>query len=131
MKFSVIVNYNTTSPSRGQRFSLAPKEKMNIHIDQLTKGLVSLTLMIMFTAALIAGQARANLTAEVSPTSDFTLATRMSVILDSESLQKIRLLPHAIDTILALPIDIELGIYERSLRTGNAENAGSDGSSVQ
>ena len=131
MKFSVIVNYNTTSPSRGQRFTLAPKEKMNSHIDLLTKGLLSLALMIMFTAALIAGQVRANLTAEVSPTSDFALATRMSVILDSESLQKIRWLPHAIDTILALPIDIELGTYERSLRTGNAENAGSDGSSVQ
>ena len=131
MKFSVIVNYNTTSPSRGQRFTLALKEKMNSRIDQLTKGLLSLVLMIMFTAALIAGQARANLTAEVSPSSDFALATRMSVILDSESLQKIRLLPHVIDTMLALPIDIELRIYERSLRTGNTENAGSDGSSVQ
>ena len=107
------------------------KEKMNSRIDQLTKGLLSLALIIMFTAALIAGQARANLAAEVSPTSDFALATRMSVILDSELLQKIHLLPHAIDTILALPIDIELRIYERSLRTGNAENAGSDDSSVQ
>ncbi len=104
---------------------------MNSRIDQLTKGLLSLVLMIMFTAALIAGQVRANLTAEVSPTSDFALATRMSVILDSESLQKIRLLPHAIDTILALPIDIELRIYERSLRSGDVENAASDGSSVQ
>ena len=104
---------------------------MNSHIDQLTKGLLSLALIIMFTAALIAGQARANLAAEVSPGSDIALATRMSVILDSESLQKIRWLPHAIDTILALPIDIEPRIYERSLRTGNAENAGSDGSSVQ
>ena len=85
----------------------------------------------MFTAALIAGQVRANLPAEVSPISDFALATRISVILDSESLQKIRWVPHAIDTILALPIDIELRIYERSLRSGNAENAGSDDSSVQ
>jgi hypothetical protein len=40
-------------------------------------------------------------------------------------------LPHAIDTIFALPIDVELRIYERSPRSGNAENAGSDGSSVQ
>ncbi len=119
------------SPSRGQRLPLALKEKMNSHIDQITKGLLSLALIIMFTAALVAGQARANLTAEVSPGSDIALATRMSVILDSESLQKIRWLPHAIDTILALPTDIEPRIYERSLRTGNAENAGSDGSSVQ
>jgi len=104
---------------------------MNSRIDQLTKGLLSLALIIMFTAALIAGQARANLPAEVSPSIDFALATRISVILDSESLQTIRLLPHAIDTILALPIDIELRIYERSLRSGNAENAGSDDSSVQ
>ncbi len=104
---------------------------MNSLINQLTKGLLSLALIIMFTAALIAGQARANLSAEVLPTSDFALATRMSSILDSESLQKIRLLPHAIDIIFALPIDIELRIYERSLRSGNAENAGSDDSSVQ
>ena len=104
---------------------------MNSRIDQLTKGLLSLALIIMFTAALIAGQARANLPVEVSPSIDFALATRISVILDSESLQKIRLLPHAIDTILALPIDIELRIYKRSLRSGNAENAGSDDSSVQ
>jgi len=109
----------------------ALKEKMNNRIDQLTKGLLSLALIIMFTAALIAGQARANLPAQVLPSSDFALATRISVILDSESLQKIRLLPHAIDTILALPIDIELRIYKRSLRSGNAENAGSDDSSVQ
>ena len=131
MKFSVIVNYNTMSPSRGQRLPLALKEKMNSHIDQLTKGLLSLVLIIMFTAALVAGQARANLTAEVSPGSDIALATRMRVILDSESLQKILWLPRAIDTILALPTDIEPRIYERSLRTGNAENAGSDGSSAQ
>ena len=104
---------------------------MHNRFDQLTKGLLSLAVIIMFTVALIAGQARGNLTAEVSPTSDFALATRVSVILDSESLQKIRLLPHAIDIVLALPIDIELSIHERSPRTGNAKNAEFDDSFVQ
>ena len=34
---------------------------MQSRIDQITKGLISLTVMLMFTVALIAGQARANL----------------------------------------------------------------------
>ena len=104
---------------------------MNNRIDQLTKGLLSLTVIIMFTVALIAGQARANLPADVSTTADFSIATEMSVILHSESLQKVGLLPHAIDTMLALPIDIEPSIYELSFRTGNAENVGTCDSSVQ
>ncbi len=114
---------------------MAPKqalrEQMNSRFDQLIKGLLSLTVIVMFTVALIAGQARANLPAEVSATSDFGLSTRMSVILDSESLSKIHSLPYAIDTILALPIDIELRIDELTLGRGNAEDAGPDDSAVQ
>jgi hypothetical protein len=104
---------------------------MNSRFDQLTKGLLSMAVIIMFTVALVAGQARANLPAEVSSTADFGLATRMSVMLDSGSLQQIRMPPIAIDTILALPIDLELSIDERSLRMGNAENAGSDDASAK
>lgn len=104
---------------------------MNIRFDPLTKGLLSLAVLLMFTVALIAGQARANLPAEISATSDFGLSTRSSVILDSASLQKIHSLPYAVDTILALPIDIELSIDDLTLQTGNADDAGSDDSAVQ
>ena len=105
---------------------------MNSHFDQLTKGLISLTVMLMFTIALIAGQARANLPAAATAAPDSGLATRMSIILDTELLRQIDWLPpHVVDTIFALPIDIEFSIKELRLRSGNAEDAGSDDSSVQ
>jgi len=104
---------------------------MNSRFDHLTKGLLSLAVIIMFTVALIAGQARANLQAEVSTTADFGLETRTSILLDAESLRKIRSLSYAIDTILALPIDIELSILEQTIRMGTADDTGSDDSSVQ
>ncbi len=104
---------------------------MNSRFDHLTKGLLSLAVIIMFTVALIAGQARANLPAEVSTTAEFGLETRTSILLDAESLRKIRSLAYAVDTILALPIVIELGIHERSTQAGTADDAGSDDASVQ
>jgi hypothetical protein len=104
---------------------------MNSRFDQYAKGLIPLAVLLMFTIAFVAAQARANLPAEVSASSDFASATRMGIVLDQESLQYIHSLPYAVDTMLALPIDIELGIGELTLRPGNAEPAGSDDSSTQ
>ncbi len=103
---------------------------MNSRFDQFTKALLSLAVILMFTIALIAGQARANLPAEVSANSDFGSATRMSIILDQESLQYIQSLPYVVDTMLALPIDIELSIGELTLRAGKAKVGESDDSSA-
>ena len=99
---------------------------MNIRFDQLTKGLLSLAVILMFTIALIADQARANLPEEAKAAPEFDLARHVSVVLDPESLRKIDSLPHVVDTILALPIEIEL-----TLRTGAADDAGSDQSLLQ
>jgi len=131
MKFGVIVNYNTKSPKSRTALKKAPKEHMNIRFDQLTKVLLSLSVMLMFTVALIAGQARANLPAELSTARNFALVTRMNITLDTASLQKIDSLLHVVDAVLALPIDIELGLDELALRTGKAKHAGSDDASVQ
>ena len=90
-----------------------------------------MAVMLMFAIALIAGQARANLPADVSASSDFGSATRTGIILDQESLQHIQSLPYLVDAMLALPIDIELSIGELTLRSGNTEVAGSDDSSGQ
>ncbi len=88
-----------------------------------------MAVMLMFAIALIAGQARANSPAEVSASSDFGSATRTSILLDRESLQRIRSLPYLVDAMLA--IDVELSIGELTLRPGNANAAGSDDSSGQ
>jgi hypothetical protein len=109
----------------------APKKHMNCRPDLHLKGIISLTVILMFTVALIAGQARANLPAEASASSDFNHAGQMNIVLDAKSLQKIDALPHVINTILALPIDIELRINGRLLRTDVEEDAGSDDASVQ
>ncbi len=104
---------------------------MNSRFDQLTKVLLSLSVMLMFTVALVAGQARAKLPAEVSSARNFGLVTRMSITLESESLQKIDSLLYVVDAILALPIDIELSLDELTLRTSKVRDAGSDDSSVR
>jgi len=131
MNFSVIVNYNTKSLKSRAAPSKTPQQQMNSRFNQLTKVLISLSVLLMFTAALIAGQVRANLPAEVSAAQNFAGATRMSMILESESLRRIDSLSHVVDIILALPIDVELGISVLTPRTGSAEDAGFDDSSVQ
>ncbi len=104
---------------------------MNNRFDLQAKGLISLAVMLMFTVALIAGQARVNLPAEASANADFDHATQVSIGLDAKSLQKINALSHVVDTILALPIDVELRINGLTLRSGAADDAGSDDASVQ
>ena len=99
---------------------------MNSRFDEITKGLLSLAVILMFTVALIAGQARANLPAEVSKTPEFSLATELNIILDAETLQKIEALPHVVDTLLALPVDIDV-----TFRRGKSSTAGSDHSLSQ
>jgi hypothetical protein len=104
---------------------------MNSRIDQITKGLISLAVMLMFTVAFVAGQARANLQADVAAIEETAVATEISVILDAESLRKLESMLHLIDTVIALPIDIEFSIDEFALRAGNTNEAGSDDLPVQ
>ena len=99
---------------------------MNSRFDEITKGLLSLAVILMFTVALIAGQARANLPAEVSRTPEFSLTTELNIILDAETLQKIEALPHVVDAILALPVEIDV-----TFRGGKSSAAGSDHSLLQ
>jgi hypothetical protein len=108
----------------------APEEQMNSRFDLHAKGLISLAVILMFTIALIAGQARANLPAEGSANSDFVRATELSITLDTESIQKIAALPQLVDAILALPIDVQLTINGLKLRSDSAENAGTDDASA-
>ncbi len=103
---------------------------MNTRCNQFLKVLLSLSVILMFTVALIAGQVHANLPAEVSTARNFGLVTRMSITLESESFQKIDSLLHLVDAIFALPIDMDLNLDELALRTGKLRNAGSEDSPV-
>ena len=100
-------------------------------MNQITKGIISLALILMFTFAFIAAQARANLPAEIAAAAEFGVANEMGIILDTESLERLESLPNVVDTILALPIDIALGNDELSLQSQTPEDRGSDSPSVQ
>lgn len=130
LKFSVIVHYNTRSLTPRQMQS-ASGNQMNNRIDQITKGLISLTVMLMFTVAFIAGQARANLPADELLVDDRAQVAETGVILDTEYLRMLETLPHLVDMFLELPIDIEIPFDELSLRHDDASEAGSDDSRVR
>lgn len=96
---------------------------MNSRIHQITKGLISLAIMLMFTVAFIAGQARANLPPGDSAKDDEAHEYNLSIMLDAESL--------LIDTLLALPIDISIRINDLSLRSDTPDDAGSENLSIE
>ena len=58
--FSVIVNYNTTSLSTDLRTS-AGETKMITRFNPVLKTAIATTMLLMFTVAIVSGQARANL----------------------------------------------------------------------
>jgi hypothetical protein len=96
---------------------------MNSRFDQLIKGLLSLAVILMFTAALIAGQAHANLPVQAKATAEFGDPARTGIILNTEFLRKIESMPHLIDTILALPASIGFCIDELTPGSGDAGGA--------
>jgi hypothetical protein len=83
---------------------------MNKHFIQVTNGLVPVAVLLLLVIALVAGQARANLPHHVTAAAVPTLSAQTSVILNGEMLRKIESLPQIVDTLLALPADIELTI---------------------
>jgi len=131
MKYGVIVNYNTRSLKSRTAPVRCRKKQMNSRFDQLAKGMLSLAVILMFTVALIAGQARATLPADAAPLPDFGNTTRTGIIIDQEPLRKIDSLPHIVDSILALPIDVEFSIHELRRRAGNGDGGRSGDSLAQ
>ena len=98
---------------------------MNSRFDQFTKGLLSLAVILMLTAALIAGQAHANLPVQAKATAEFGDAARTGIFLNTQILQYIDSMSHLIDTLLALPAGIEFCIDELAPGSGDAGPAAS------
>ncbi|NIV18949.1 MAG: hypothetical protein GWN47_11350 [Woeseiaceae bacterium] len=104
---------------------------MNSRIDQITKGLISLAVMLMFTVAFIAGQARANLPANELTIDDSAQRSDIGIMLDAESLRKLHSLTHLVETALALPIDIEILLNDLAPHNDSSDRTGSDESLVK
>jgi hypothetical protein len=121
-KFSVIVNYNTMSLNRGPAERHRQAE-MKDQFIRLTSGWIPVSVLVLFTIALIAGQARANLPHEVTAApAHSTETTWKNVGLSSDMVMKLHTLPLAIDTLLALPSDLEPGFDVGIIEPGKADN---------
>ncbi len=92
---------------------------MNKHFIQVTNGLVPVAVLLLLVVALVAGQARANLPQQVTAAAVPTLSAHTSVILNAEMRRKIEALPQIVDTLLALPAEIELTINTLTLPSTN------------
>ena len=80
---------------------------------QLTSGWIPVSVLLLFTIALVAGQARANLPNEIKAAPIPAVTTSINIVLSSDVLKKLEALPIVVDTLLALPSDFELGIEAR------------------
>ena len=66
-------------------------------------------MLVLFTIALVAGQARANLPNEIKAAPVPAETTSVSIILNADGLRKIEALTLVVDTLLALPTDLGVG----------------------
>ncbi len=90
---------------------------MNKHFIQVTNGLVPVVVLLLLVVALVAGQARANIPGQVTAAATATFPAHTSVTLNAGMLKIIESLPQTVDTILALPADIETTINALTLPT--------------
>lgn len=77
---------------------------------QLTSGWIPVSVLVLFTAALVAGQARANLPNEIKAAPVPAVTTSVRIILNADVLQKLEALPIVVDTLLALPSDLGVSV---------------------
>lgn len=89
---------------------------MSKQFIQMTSGWIPIAVMALLAAALIAGQARANLGQEYKPALISAASMPVKIELHTEKLQKLEVLPAVVDRLLAMPINIELSIDTRILR---------------
>jgi len=89
---------------------------------QLTSGWIPVSVLLMFVVALVTGQARANLPSEIKATPAPMVTTSINVVLHSQMFEKLETLPLVIDTLLALPAEIELSI-DATIRSTDDDSA--------
>jgi len=89
---------------------------MSKQFIQITSGWIPVTVMALLTVALIAGQARANLPKDLIAAPVPAATTSVNILLSTQMLKNLDALPAVVDTLLAMPKDIELRIDTRILR---------------
>jgi hypothetical protein len=101
---------------------------MNSRFDQITKGLLSLAVILMLTIALVAGQARANLPADAQAAPEPVETVREGLILSADTLHAIESMPHLVGSLVTLPFDLGMCI---DALTPESANSGSGDTPVR
>jgi len=83
---------------------------MNKRILKLIHSLIGLSVLAMFTIAIVAGQARANSQSEAPLEADLPLSASAKVTLSLEYVQDFEVLPIIVETVLDLPVNLTLKI---------------------
>lgn len=91
---------------------------MNSRFDHISKGLLSLAVILMFAAAVIADQARANMVDGISQDVEIGEITRTGIFLNEDIFRRIETLPAAIGGIFSLPSEVDMCIDV--LKPGNS-----------
>jgi len=92
---------------------------MNKHFIQVTNGLVPIVVLLLLVVALVAGQARANLPGQATAAAMPTLSAHSTIIPDAETRRNVESLAQIVESILALPADIEITINALTLPANN------------
>jgi hypothetical protein len=92
---------------------------------QMTSGWIPVSVLLLFAAALIAGQARANLPADLKAVPAPMSAASMHIVVTGKLLKEnLDDLPNVLESMLKLPIEVDLGNDAgRSSRNGENESA--------
>jgi len=79
---------------------------MNTRTPQLAKGLISLVFMLMLAAALVAGQARANLPGAAASPVRTESGRHDGLLLTAETLERISSFPALLGSAIPLPASV-------------------------
>jgi len=88
---------------------------MSKRFIEITSGWIPVSVLLLFTAALVTGQAQANLPDEAKSSSMPAAAASFNFVLNKDTLRNVEAVPLVIDSILALPSEFELSIEARIL----------------
>ncbi len=123
-QFGVIVNYNTTSLKPEGLAECCRQQDMKKQFIQITSGWIPVSVLALFAVALIEGQARANLPDEIRAVPLPTVTTSVKVVLNADIVRKLEVLPLVVDSLLALPSDLEVSFDTRIISPiGNGEHS--------
>ena len=89
---------------------------MHLHTMRIANAVIGVSLLALLAVALIAGQARDRLPYESLAATATERQLNHSLVLTRARLSKLEQLPNVVDTLLALPLTMEIGVDGVTIR---------------